>query len=244
MNGVGLREIKLYEPGSRPELFANKAIVLAASVPYRRAPKHLTSHEQQENEFYIRTSRPERIRAAIAEVCRATFSRGLNLIFGGHPAISPMVLHAAHRFARTEQETKRVIVFQSQHFLNRIPHDTLELGEWELGELLWTQARPGESEREAEAASLSWMRTCMMKSPGLLAAICIGGMEGVVQEAHLFREHYGGRPVIAIGSTGSAALQLLEKESALGKRADWQILAQVESYPIVVQRIFEDIEHW
>lgn len=235
-----LRE-RAFEPGDRPELFEHPALFLSASVPYERDPEELTPEARRRNLHYVETSRPDRIRAAVTELCRWAFSRDLTLIFGGHPAISPMVLAAARRFVPAEGWRRRVLVFQSLVFEGKIPEATLKLGDWRHGEMLWTRKRPerGDGERQP---SLEWMREVMVRSPKLLAAVCIGGMEGVEEEARIFRRHNDGRPVYAIGSTGSAARDLFASSGEWTGGLDRDLLASETAYSRVFRHVFSDLE--
>lgn len=231
---------QVFEPGDRSELFEHEAIFLSASVPYQRDPSKLTPEERQRNEHYVRTSHPDSIRAAVTELCRWAFSRDLNLIFGGHPAISPMVLAAARQFVSAECWRKRVLVFQTLFFKDKIPDTTLRLGDWDRGELLWTRERPMPGPNAEQDPSLTWMREVMVRSPRLVAAVCIGGMEGVEEEAGLFLQYNSSRPVYAIGSTGAAARDLLHSEGNWSGGLRRSLLASEPAYPRVFREVFSD----
>jgi len=235
-----------FTPGSRDELFRRPSIFLSASVPYRRNPERMTPAEAERNASYVRTSQPARIRDAVAHLCRFAFPHDIQLVFGGHPAISPLVLDAARRSRRAATEhapaPTLVVVFQSKHFFERIPPETLELADWTHGALLWTERRPGQTDVARERASLTWMREVMVRSPKLLAALFVGGMEGVEEEAELFRKFNPGTPMFALGSTGSAAGELLGRHPDVrGRRADFEALSHQLSYPLLMARIFADL---
>jgi hypothetical protein len=228
-----------FELGDRPELFERPAIYLSASVPYRRSPKEFETAEQDaENQYFVATAQPLRIREAIAQLCRFAFSRDIDLVFGGHPAISPIVLVAARRFGATPR--KRVIVFQSLFFWSKIPQETLNFEDWELGTLLWTAPQP--TDAPTKEASLTWMRKLNFRSPqNLLAAVFVGGMEGCIEEADIATRDRPTVPRFAIGSTGSAAADLLDKRPGFSGSLDSDLLQKNISYPIVMRRIFESI---
>lgn len=235
--------LDLYEPGMYPELFTRPSLFLSASDPREKGPVLLrTPAALALNQEYYQTRQPARIRDAVSHLCRFTFARGLQLIFGGHPAISPLVLNAARRFQEPVGAQRLVVVFQSAFFFDEIPPETLALGDWDYGTLLWTARRPATEVLSERDASLGWMRRVMVQSPNLLGAIFIGGMDGVDEEAQLFREHHPDRPMFAIGSTGSAAARLLESRSDVtGQAADVRILRHHPSYPLVMERIFTDL---
>ncbi len=94
----------------RPKLRPSRHLLWA----YKR--KGLTAPEEiARNDGYVQAAKPDLIREAGAHLCRFTFQRNLNLIFGAHPSIAPMVLEAARRFGATAGR-KQVLVFQSAFF--------------------------------------------------------------------------------------------------------------------------------
>jgi len=215
------------------QLFQRPSVFLSASIPYQK--------DTIKNSHYLKTAQPRRVIDAVSFLARAVFCRELNLIFGGHPAISPMVLDIARRFL--DQTEPRVAVFQSMFFYQMIPQDTLRLAEWDYGHLFWTQrcsATPSKNERDA---SLTWMRTVMLHCPNLVAAVFVGGMEGCEEEADLARNLPGKLPCFAIGSSGSAAGDLLKSDPQRfsGSHATESILRGAVSYPLVMKRILADI---
>ncbi|MCP4548478.1 MAG: hypothetical protein GY835_18630 [bacterium] len=229
-------EMTVYEPGSRPELFEHPAIFLSASVPYLREPEDVQpGFTVEDNRWLVASAKPQRIREAISHLCRFAFRRNVDLVFGGHPAITPMVLESARRFGG--EERKRVVVFQSLFFQEKIPRETFELARWELGTPLWTA--PRENDRWQ---SLTWMREAMIASPNLISAIFIGGMEGLFEEAEIFRREKATRPCFAVGSTGGAAAELLACDGFYQEAAGLDTLGETLSYPLVMRRIFHDLE--
>jgi len=239
---------ELYTLDSRRELFQRDAIFLSASVPYDKKFDSQQDHARyQENLHYLATARPEAVREAVAHLCRGAFQRDINLIFGAHPAISPMVLDIAGRFAPTAPiPEKRVIIFQSAFFdATSIPRATLDLARWDAGELILT-APQGSAGQPDRAMSLLHMRELMVRSPRLIAAVFIGGMEGVKEESALFARYNPGKPRYAIGSTGSAAADLLDadEDHYSGRNPGptmRNLLETSPSYPLVIERIFEDL---
>ena len=228
-------QLTVYEPGTRPELFTHPAIFLSASVPYLRAPDDLPpGYTVEDNRRLVESAEPRRIREGVSHLCRFAFRRDVDLVFGGHPAITPMVLESARRFGR--EARKRVVVFQSLFFEDKIPKETFELARWELGTPLWTAPRGNDRWR-----SLTWMREAMIASPNLIAAVFIGGMEGVFEEARIFKKTWGSLPCFAVGSTGSAAAVLLTMEGFHGTAAGRILLSETSSYALVSRQIFKDI---
>src|SRR5260370_17633659 len=79
-----------------------RAIFLSASVPFR--------------EPFVSECDPVAIREAVLALVAVTV-RERPLVFGGHPAISPLVEHAA----RSLGALKNVHIYQSRFFEDRIP---------------------------------------------------------------------------------------------------------------------------
>lgn len=236
--GIGL----VYEPKACASLFPERSLFLSASIPYQRKSERLkTAAEREENEWFVAHAEPLRIRQSLAHLCRFAFRRGLGIVFGGHPAISPLLLEAAARFSPDPTPRTRIVIFQSLFYLDRIPKVTLELANWENGLLFWTPAGPDEE------TSLTRMRTAMASAPGLVGAIFIGGMEGLREEARLFDRYHRQAPMYALGSTGSAAAQLfsdgaegLSPNRFHGNLENPDILRSLDAYSVVFQDIFAD----
>jgi hypothetical protein len=228
----------LYRSGDRPELFQHRAIFLSASVPYERDASQSVrlpgGYSPADNARWVASADERRIHQAVSQLCRHCFSNDLDLVFGGHPAITPMVLESARRFGGGER--KRVVVFQSLEFAEHIPRETFQLAQWDLGTALWT------AKQSDQAASLTTMRREMLASPKLIASVFVGGMEGLREEASLFQELHPGRRCFAIGSTGGLSADLLEEDGYCGERADRDVLGEKASYPLVMRRIFQDID--
>lgn len=216
--------------GETPLPVSSPVLFLSASVP--------------ERELDIYLPRPRQIAAAIAELCRHAFRRGYSIVFGGHPAITPLVLGAAERFADRGDDT-RVVVVQSRHFEHKIPRAALLLADWRRGQLMWTA--DVDNDRDA---SLAHMRALMIEGTSYAAGIVVGGMDGCEDEAARFAESHPGAPLFALGATGGAALRLFERDDlTIGAgRADRALLKDNcesgERYPwgVVMRRIFEAIK--
>lgn len=154
-------------------------IFLSASIPDRLP--------------YLENSDPLLIREAVLALVAVTV-RQRELVFGGHPAISPLVEHAA----RTLGGLENVYIYQSRWFEDKIPEVAKK-----FKNLVWT--RRGNSREE----SLRIMREEMISSRPFCAAVFIGGMEGILEECRIFKELHRGKPVFPIASTLGAAQQLL-----------------------------------
>ena len=151
-------------------------IFLSASVPERELDRFVP------DPVAIR----EAIRALVAETVRDRM-----LVFGGHPAISPLVEHAA----RDLQATDNVIIYQSMYFEKKIPDVAKK-----FRNLRWTPADPA-----GQDASLTLMRTQMIHSTPFEAAVFIGGMDGLFEEWTIFTSRYPDAPAFPVASTEGAA---------------------------------------
>ena len=160
-------------------------VFLSASVPDpKRHPK------------YYESADVTAIREAVVALARTVLPQS-DLVFGGHPAISPLIA----RVARDLDLFKRVIIYQSEEFRDVIPKDSLA-----FERLVWTDKRGDRNK------SLELMREQMLSEHKYRAGIFIGGMEGVEDEWKLFRTRHSNAPVYPIASTGGAALILFERE--------------------------------
>ncbi len=227
------------------------AVLLSASVPYiREATSEMTPEERdQAREFstrYTQSAQPQRIRLAVMELTKAALMRHAQLIFGAHPAISPMVLEAARNVGA---ESDSILIFQSDFFEDRIPGSTLELADWTAGRLFFTPQRWAERQYQARNLSLTEMRTLMVSPPNLRGAIFVGGMEGVAEEARLFESAHPILPRYAIASTGSAALDLFNQGSQpnarnafAGSLTEPDILMTSASYSLLARKILDDMK--
>ncbi len=163
----------------------DQPIFLSASVPERELEKYIP------DPVAIRDA----VRALVAETVRTRL-----LVFGGHPAISPLVHHAADDLGAVDN----VRIYQSEFFRKDIPQVAQQ-----FPHLIWTPAVGNDREQ-----SLLEMRTQMIDSQPFAAGIFIGGMDGVEDEWALFTQHYPRLPVFPIASTEGAARLLWKKWQA------------------------------
>lgn len=187
-----------YRPGRHDELFAPVTIFLSASVmlPERRKE---TRNDPVD---------PDTVRIAIVSLVRETLGRGWNILFGGQPQISPMLLTVAREDG---VGPGRIVCFQSEYFVAQIPAATKEL--WQYGHVFLHPRVPGRDDQEARAASLREMREVMLGVPHLVAGVFIGGMIGVIDEASMLRkQERTNLSLYALKGTGSAAHDLFEAD--------------------------------
>lgn len=162
-----------------------------------------------------------RIRAAVIAITRRVLHDGDNLVFGGHPSISPFVLSVAEGYLGTANSgyqspsQARITIYQSEAFPPAVrPEATIRLGK-EGARIVNTPAIDGERfdaktvGKEQCKKSLAAMRERMLTEYPLSAMILIGGMEGTLRECRLFRDHCPGRGIFVLRTTGGLAKEVL-----------------------------------
>ena len=174
------------------------ALFLAAGVP-----------DQPERGPYVETSDPVAIRDSVRALTGVALARGYTLVFGGHPAVSPLVWQVADSLGKAES----VVIYQSRLYKEKIPKEAHYFNNLE-----WTET--GGDKKE----SLALMRRQMLGSRTFAAAVLIGGMDGVEREEELFGRLQPRAPIWPIASTGGAARIFYERggehrrvEHSLGK---------------------------
>jgi hypothetical protein len=170
------------------------AIFLSASVP---STQRGTYHE---------TANPFLIQCAVRELL-LTVIRQHKVIWGGHPAITPMLWSICEDLGVDYAEA--VVLYQSRFFADDYPKENRQ-----FGNVIFTDAVAGDRE-----ASVLHMRKQMLSRPDLTGAVFIGGMEGVETEHAIFKYYHPQASVLAVPSPGGAALNLA-LDHGLGTQAD------------------------
>ena len=191
------------------------ALFLAAGVP-----------DQPERGPYVEISDPVAIRDAVRALTGVALARGYTLVFGGHPAISPLVWQVADSLGKAG----RVVIYQSRRFEDKIRKEALYFDNLE-----WTKAQ-GDKDQD-----LALMRRQMLASRPFAASVLIGGMDGVEREEKLFGQLQPRALIWPVASTGGAARLLYERrvDRRLGNLPPdlWQRLRWDYSY----RSLFEDL---
>jgi hypothetical protein len=165
-------------------------IFLSASVPDpKRNPKYYESAD--------RTAIRDAVRALVA----ITLPK-MRLVWGGHPAITPLVRVIAEDMGATGSD--RIRLYQSEFFRGVMPEENAS-----FERIVYTAAVPGDRE-----ASLALMRREMFTRESYYAGVFIGGMEGVEDEYRLLREMQPNAMALPIASTGAAALLIFRSRLA------------------------------
>lgn len=164
------------------------SIFLSASVPQLgRAP-------------FDADAQPLAIQAALVALATVTFGRR-KLVWGGHPAITPMLWSAAQELG--VQYGSSVRLFQSTLYADEFPEENKH-----FANVTYVNAVGADA-----PASLLAMRTAMLKSEQFKAAVFIGGMEGINDEHALFAQLHPNAKVIPLEFTGGASRTLAQRLS-------------------------------
>lgn len=139
---------------------------------------------------------PQMIQSAVSALATVTLGRK-TLVWGGHPAITPMLWASAHDLG--VQYASAVRLFQTKF----IPKEDFPEENKHFSNVTYVDAVDGDL-----AKSLLAMRTAMLTSAEFDAAVFIGGMEGVIDEHALFSQMHPKAKCIVIENTGGAARKL------------------------------------
>jgi hypothetical protein len=165
------------------------AIFLSASVPV------------EGRSDYIQTASPARIREAILALVSKVLDH-FNLVFGGHPAITPLIWNSASALGKE----KKVFIFQSKWFENKILNEAKQFNNF-----IWTPK--GESLEESLRIFREWMLNPENGyAPHYEYAVFIGGMEGIEEEYNIIRHYQRMVKIIPVASTGGATLKLIQRD--------------------------------
>lgn len=161
-----------------------KQIFLSASIP------------NPTDEPYGATADPLLIHSAVRSLCTIAFGTR-RVIWGGHPAITPMMWAACENLGLNYADT--VHLYQSRYFEDAFPEENAR-----FGNVTYVPAMPSREE------SLQRMRDQMLDNE-FEAGVFAGGKEGVIQECDLFIKRHPQAHVIILPSTGGASRILAER---------------------------------
>ena len=165
------------------------AIFLSAGVPDpKRGPE------------YAVTADTVAINAAVSALVHVTLGRR-PLVWGGHPAITPMVWEVAKSLE--VDYGKWVTLYQTSFFEDAYPEDNEQ-----FKNTVFTEKVEGDRE-----ASLLEMRRRMFSDRVFGGAVFIGGMGGIIDEFNLFKRYQPKASLVPVISTGGAALTLVDHMS-------------------------------
>jgi hypothetical protein len=157
--------------------------------------------------------RPADIAAAASSAVEAILRTGSILAFGGHPTISPIVLHVAGLLGAGQQ----VEIWQSEWFSESITDEVHRLVDQERASLILTEAA------EDLDGSLVFLREAMLDSE-VAAAFFAGGMEGILAEYELLTARHPGAAVFLFDTPGGMSARLASDALPLGADASLRAL--------------------
>lgn len=162
------------------------AIFLSASVP---VPGRGNFHE---------TANPFLIQCAVREFVIAVIRRH-KIVWGGHPAITPMIWAICEDLGIDYSQS--VVLYQSNFFKDRFPEENQRFRNVVLTDAVL----------QDQSASLVLMRETMLSRSDLVAAVFIGGMDGVEVEHDMFVRLHPLAKVLPVPAPGGAALGLARR---------------------------------
>lgn len=156
---------------------------------------------------YYATASPFLIQFAVRELLTVSLGRR-RIIWGGHPAITPMIWAVCEDLG--VDYAKTVQLYQSRLFEKSFPPENSRFDNVVVVDAV-------ENDR---AKSLLRMRQEML-AVDYVAAVFIGGMEGIFEEYDLFSSMHPKSMVLALSSPGGAAGQLAQRLGQDSKRIDF-----------------------
>jgi hypothetical protein len=183
------------------------------------------------------------------------------LVFGGHPAITPLVRGIADRLDHREN----VLMFQSKAFVAETDaRDTVltDAHDWNGAEVEPRSGRRNMSllrmryemlgrpdsgsivrELDRYRNRIGLQRADRLRTLEFEAAFFIGGMEGVEREFYIFRRFHPDTPAYPLASAGSAA-QHLRREELSGPPRLIRLLDDETAYSLLLEHLLPspDIE--
>lgn len=147
---------------------------------------------------YAKTADSVAITAAVSALVHVSLGRR-PLVWGGHPAITPMIWVVAEDMGLEYGSWVRL--YQSKFFKDEFPEDNAR-----FNNVTYT-----DSVNDSREASLLAMREQMFREHRFDAAVFIGGMRGILDEFDLFRSAHPSATVVPVLSTGGAALELQDR---------------------------------
>ena len=172
-------------------------IFLATSFPARDPGQRFPSFEVY------------RILSSINAFTRMILNCNGKLVFGGHPAITPMIL----MISRDLGVKNSVTVYKSDWCREELLEDVAQIEIKERGCVTWTPK--GRDEED----SLNIMRKEMIRNTPLAGAIFLGDMEGMCDEFRMLKKYSPTTPCIPVPGP---------RDAASGIEGDYETLGLVD----------------
>jgi hypothetical protein len=175
---------------------------------------------------------------AVVAAVQAILTASGSIVCAVHPTIAPLLLNVASQFPLGSADEPTVLVYQSRHFEQALVAETRQMERTEgLGRIVWTPSAHGVDESARRQDSLSIMRRLMLEETHPVAAVFVGGMEGVIQEFEMFELLYPDRSKYPVAAPGGAAAQLIERLTSPLREG----LSTSNIYPTLMQAIVDDV---
>lgn len=157
-----------------------KNIFLSASIPL-----------PERDAKYIHSADIIAIRDAVIALTTVVLPQH-RIIWGGHPSITPLIYYVMEKLDLNIQE--HVYLYQSKFFEKFFLEDNNKFNNVILTDII-------DDDKEK---SLQHMRERMLTEHNYVAAVFIGGMEGIEVEYKMFKELHPKALLLPIASTGAA----------------------------------------
>lgn len=154
------------------------------------------------DERYLRSVDLTLVREAIRALVVSLIEIRGHLVFGGHPAITPMLGTLYEDFGYSPREM--VTLYQTEYYRKVFPRENSKFGR--------VVVTPDVGDREQ---SLSLMRSRMLTDAPIQKGVFVAGMDGVVEEFHKFVEIYGLEAALPLSSTGGAAKVIFDENLSI-----------------------------
>lgn len=164
-------------------------VFLSASIPLKNR-----------HEAFWSTADNVAIREAVMALTAEIIHGEGVLVFGGHPAITPLVSLMFERMNKSTNE--HVILYQCELWAEEFPKENQFFPRQVVTE---TIGDGGLSHKPTRDASLLHMRTRMFEENTFTSAIFIGGMEGIIEEHDLLSKMQPDVSMYPLASTGAAS---------------------------------------
>lgn len=171
------------------------------------------------NPQYFKTADIIAIREAVKALVEIVIMNDGNIVFGGHPAITPIITNFVKIVGKRQD---CITLYQSNFFAGKFPSDNNV-----FAKIVYTDIVEDDREK-----SLKKMREEMLNSRSFDAGIFIGGMEGVEEEFSLFKKYNSKALLLPIASTGAAALKIYNEG-----RFSKYLLTEL-TYPTLFRKMF------
>ena len=202
-----------------------KVVLLSASCP---APNQADEFEPPD---------PVEVDAAVSAITHSILAVGGRIAFGGHPTISSLIQLASEDMLPPDLATRRqlsddrvhpVIMYLSKAFEGQLDEGLTSMMEGAWAETRWVDAEGRERAKihprkglntKSVRQSLLRLRKEMMMDSALVAAIFVGGKQGIIDELELYQSisEDGSRAAItyAFSYPGGAA-QIISQRANVG----------------------------